>query len=152
MIIEYSPSRVDVWCYYWAKWRRELWKIHAVWLSAYSMSALVVLNTQYALNFHSAFLAFMVGVLALLMVSCYPQIRYRSQERSLSVKDDGLRLQRESVYKLYTWNDIANLNCTRRFLLIEMTNGNALIIPRRSFANGSQETAFEAQVGAKLKR
>jgi hypothetical protein len=137
--LHYRSSRAEVWRWYWGAWRARLWRIHVL------LAALLAgLIAYLASSPHNPWLGLVLFPIALPMVALFfaawPQITFKSAERTLQVGPEGWVTQIGRLTGARAWNEVASVAERNGTLAITSTNGNALVVPSRAFPDrGSWE-------------
>jgi hypothetical protein len=138
--VVYALRRDEIWRWYKAAWKRRLWPFHAFML-------LMPIGLFLALHHDGGWMSAVVsggviGLMACAFMVVYPQIRYRPEERSLTVDDAGVRGVRGKTDYFVKWAKIAGVEDDGDCLVIRERGQNAFIIPHRAFASEADRSAF----------
>src|ERR1700730_11245191 len=142
--IRYSSSRREVWRWYWRAWAKPKG------LSRYHARVAVLLATFHAevqgfshfrpAAFFVTALAWMLG--CMLFFSVWPQIRFKSAERTLSVSPTGWSTQIGKMSAARPWSEVREITEDADTIIVTGTNQNALIVPSRAFPDEEQRLRF----------
>ena len=145
--LHYRSTRKEVWRHYWAVWRAKLWVIHvlagALIALCVTCSAAPPLRLDLALMSSAAALPVIT-----VLFSAWPQIAFKSQERTLHIGPDGWSTQIGHLSGARAWGEVASVAQSHGTLLIAGKNGNALIIPRRALPSPDSWQQFVRDVQA----
>jgi hypothetical protein len=140
----YTSKRSELWRWYWRAWAQPagLWRFHVLF-------ALTVAIVSTSLHEHSGFdlgyflVAFVVGLLgALTLLPLWPQIRFKSATRSLTIDPNGLSTSIGEIAASRSWKDVRSVETRNGGVVITGVNRNAFIIPARAFANDGERVVF----------
>ena len=133
--IEYRSSRKEVWSWYWRTWRQSLWKFHLLIFLAFAGGC-------YAAS-DSVILSVVVALVPVSLLPLYPQLRFKSELRTLTAGEDGIDTTIGRKHCKVPWIDVAIVKeDDAGRLFIQRKNGNAFIIPPRAFDSDAERTAF----------
>ena len=139
--LRYRSSRSDVWRWYWRTWRAKLWRTHVL---VATVAAFVLSESTFeSINLASWGLWYLVAQLAVTaLFASVPQVMFKASERVLAVSPQGWSTQigKRSVSR--TWAEVASIGDEDGRVLIAGTNGHALIIPARAFADSQYREQF----------
>lgn len=142
--LRYRSSRGEVWRWYWQAWRQRLWKVHVV-------AALVLSLLMPGLKAAGHYAGWAVWFVALLPVvialgALFPQVMFKRAERTLTVDARGWSTRVGRASGARTWAEVASIADEAGGVILTGTNGNALIIPERAFADASARQQFLADI------
>ena len=142
--VRYSLCRGEVWRYYWRAWARAkgLWRTHA----AVRVLAAAIRFAARAPS-HVSVLelagAWTLGLLAaLLLLPLWPLLKFRREERVLTLRPEGLTTSIGSLQGKRRWEEVGVVRQDDNGVLIVARHGSAFIVPNRAFADGVQRAAF----------
>ncbi len=144
MIIEYHSRRSEVAAAYWFTWLHS-WRMRffqvviAVAVFFWSTSLLRSPNRTFGSTVLPAALI-TVGVLALLPL--YPQLRFKSQLRRLTIDANGIHTTIGSLQGDVPWQRVASITTVGDRTYVLGTNLNTFIIPARAFVSPDQRDEF----------
>jgi hypothetical protein len=75
-------------------------------------------------------------------------IRGKTEERSLSVSEEGISTEIGTIKGQVRWNKVKVIKDAGQYVLIERTNGNAFSIPNRAFSGPEQKHQFITQISS----
>jgi hypothetical protein len=141
--IEYASRRREVWDWYWRFWRERGWKTHAVLFPTMSAAALV---GSYAgghgkLAPTSLLLAPVFGLLSVLLMVVYPQVRFKPQMRRLEMGHEGISTTIGKQLGRRSWKEVLSVSEQDDRIVIT-ARGGAFIVPARAFSSIEQRKAF----------
>ena len=137
--VRYALTRRELWAWYKVTWLRRLWvyQLAVVVLVLISFSVLRVGGSSLAgLLAGMAYSALLVA----LMVA-WPQLRYRSDERTLTFDADGLSYVRGRQTGRMPWAKIGSVADAHGGLVITGRSQSAFIVPDRAFGGETEKTA-----------
>jgi hypothetical protein len=73
-------------------------------------------------------------------------IRSKTEERTLSVSQEGISTEIGSITGQVPWNKVKVITDAGQYVLIVRTNGNAFSIPNRAFSGPEQKQQFITQI------
>jgi PHD/YefM family antitoxin component YafN of YafNO toxin-antitoxin module len=142
--VTYASRRAEIWKWYWRAWAQPagLWRFNMLF-------ALTVAIICTDLHKHNSFdwgyflVAFLVGLLtALILLPLWPQIRFKSSVRSLTINSQGLSTSIGKIAASRSWKDVKSIESRNGTVVITGTNKNAFIIPARAFASDNERVIF----------
>jgi hypothetical protein len=138
--LSYRSSRSEVWRFYWAAWRARLWRVHLLVAAVLAFMLPDILGVPPAI---SSYVVYFFGALpaVTLLFALWPQVMFKSKERTLLVGPDGWSTKIGNKSGSRRWAEIASVQEARDSVVITSTTGNALIVPARAFVN----EAFKGQ-------
>ena len=142
--IQYASARSEVWRWYWRAWAapKGLWIYHV--LIALSVPAVLQLG-GWGLNARQFITAaVMIFGLCVVLLPLYPQLRFKSTVRSLTIDPAGIKSTRGKQSLDYRWKDISTIQDADDTIVITRAgaNRNSFIIPRRAFNDDAARTQF----------
>jgi YcxB-like protein len=138
--VEYASSRREVWRWYWRAWAKPdgLWLFHvgiAIVIAA-SLSRGIFEARRFAV---AAIFAF---ILCAALLPLWPQIRFKSARRSLTIDPSGIRTTIGKVSGSRAWAQISSVEDRGEEIIIAGRNRNAFIIPMRAFTTETNRQDF----------
>lgn len=139
--LHYRSSRAEVWRWYWRAWRSKYWWWHLLLAAAITWETLAVQSGEFQLSKFLLRFLWVTPALIALMVA-WPQVSFKSQERSLEVGPEGwfTRIDKKSGSR--TWRMVGSIRSNGEIISIVSTSGNALLIPKRAFQSDESREAF----------
>lgn len=139
--LRYSSTRREVWQWYWRRWRERLWVVHAVVAAGagYGLSSSHPADTRLAAWAIYAIAAFPVVVAIFAII---PQARFKPAVRTLIVGPEGWSTSIGPKSGARRWAEVSAIREDADAIVIQGTNGNALIVPQRAFRSESERNAF----------
>ncbi len=146
--VVYALRRDEVWRWYKTAWKRRLWPLHAIMLLMPIGLFLVLRHDGDGLN--AVVSGGIIGLIGCAFMVVYPQIRYRAEERTLTVDDAGVRGVRGKTDYFVKWAKIAEVEDDGDYLVIRERGQNAFIVPHRAFASQGDRAAFRDFMTARV--
>ena len=144
MTIEYRSQRSEVAAAYWFTWRHS-WRMRFVQLL---MAVAVFLWASSLLRspertFRSTVLpATLWTAVVLALLPLYPQLRFKSQLRRLTIDQDGIHTTIGTLRGDIPWRRVASIATVRDRTYVIGRNLNCFIIPERAFSGAEQRSEF----------
>ena len=136
MDLEYTSSRRAIAKWYWRSLlhnRRHL----ALWLIVVLGTGVVVAGQTMIMG-GSPTRASVTGLITALVMAAvlalYPQARFKSQRRTLSLTPDGITTTIRGRAASWSWSQVAQAAIEDDHLVLTMKNLNALVVPPAAFA------------------
>ena len=82
------------------------------------------------------------GLIPILGFVLFPLVKFKPQERTLSVDEEGLTTSIGQLSKSIPWAEIAEAKIAGDELIIQSRNLNAFIIPKRAFVTIEAQQNF----------
>jgi hypothetical protein len=139
--LSYRSSRAEVWHWYWAAWRARLWREHLLVAAILALVLPYFSGVPYTIK---ANVLCFIGALPAVTVlfALWPQIMFKSRERTLHVGPDGWSTNIGSTSGSRRWAEIASIQEALDYVVITSATGNALIVPARAFADEAIKSQF----------
>ena len=83
-----------------------------------------------------------IGLVPIVGLVLFPLVKFKSQERTLSIDEQGITTTIGHIAKSVPWKDIANVSVNQDNLIIQNRNLNAFIIPQRAFETDEARQGF----------
>lgn len=145
--VVYALRRDEVWHCYKKAWLRSLWPFH-VFVLTMPLGFICLLRQE--VSFSSVVEGLLFGLLACGFMVAYPQLRYRSDTRTLVLDDRGIRAVRGKTDYFVEWAKIARLDDDGDYLIITARKRNAFIVPARAFASKREQLVFRTYADARI--
>ena len=143
--IRYKSFRSEIWWWYWQSWANRLWQTHIFLSVIISTVIWVSLRPMFSLKqFVDIFLGTLVVIVFVLAL--FPQVRFKKQERSLTINDQGISTEIGKLSGNILWNEVKSITEKNNYIIITRRNGNAMLIPPRAFADGTEKEGFLADM------
>ena len=142
--IEYASSRDEVWRAYWRSWARPagLWRVHVtIALGIAAASELLLHGSAWHVS-SLAVTAALAGLACVMLFPLWPQLRFKSATRKLTIDKDGFKTTIGARSGERSWQEIAAVEDIGEEILIIVKTGNAMVVPRRAFANETERARF----------
>jgi hypothetical protein len=120
-------------------WRQQLWKIHAVLFVALAGGFFMLADNPGPLR---AFVSIALGAATVAFMTLYPQLRFKSQMRTILMDEDGLKTTIGKKSAARSWSDLKSIDDEEGYLIVTVKNGNAFIIPPRAFTTPEARADF----------
>jgi len=134
--VNYASRRSEVWRWYWRAWARPtgLWRVHVLFGVTCGMIFTLFRNSKsFDVGFFfTAAAVYTVGFMILLPL--WPQIRFKSAVRSLTINAEGLTTSIGKVSASRLWKEVKSVDERDGAVVITGKNQNAFIVPSRAFA------------------
>lgn len=142
--IEYASSRDEMWRAYWRSWARPagLWRVHlAIALGVAVASELLLHGSEWHVSSLAATAA-LAGAACVVLFPLWPQLRFKSARRVLTIDKDGFRTTIGARSGERSWWEVAAVEDTGEEILIIVKTGNAMVVPRRAFSDPAARSRF----------
>jgi hypothetical protein len=146
--VVYALRRDEIWHWYKAAWKRRLWPFHA-FLLIMPVGLFLALRHDGWLN--AVVSGGIIGFLACVFMVAYPQIRFRPEQRTLTLEDSGIRGVRGKANYFVEWDKIARVEDDGDYLVITERRMNAFVVPNRAFASDGDRAAFRDFATARVR-
>lgn len=140
--ISYSSRRNEVWRWYWQAWRRELWKTHLLVFAVVFWAAAVAIYGGLPNRPAPFATVTMIAIVPLISFVLFPILKFKPQQRTLIVDEDGIETSIGSIRATVPWQEVAEVREDGDYLVIQRTNRNAFIIPPRAFDDANSRATF----------
>ena|ERR1051325_3121152 len=142
--IRYASSRSEVWRGYWRAWAKPqgLWRFHVA-ISAVLAASFAGVGLYPSFVLSSFVMAFAVSMaLCLLLMPLWPQIRFKSSTRTLTIDASGINscIGKRSAFR--KWSEVSTIVDNGEEIVVTGKNRNAFIIPRRAFQTQAARREF----------
>ena len=141
MTLEYTIAREEISNWYWQNWRNRFWKIHlSTFISAFVI--VLVVKGAWPPGFVGIAEASLIaaGIIGAFMY--YPQLMFKSQQRTLIVSDEGIETTIGRKHGRKKWLEISKIEETPEEVIITGLNGNAFLVPQRAFHSPEERANF----------
>ena len=141
--IEYASSRSEVWRWYWRAWAKPngFWLLHLCFGVIFAAAFALTEREPFSLA-RSAVVALAAMAVCVALLPLWPQIRFKSSPRSLTIDPAGLRTTIGKLSASRPWREIGAIADTGEEIVISGRNRNAFIIPKRAFKDGASRQEF----------
>src|SRR5439155_21617705 len=86
--------------------------------------------------------ALVVACLAMLLMALYPMLRFKRDERTLTISTSGIATTIGSLSGDVPWTKVGRIQSAARWIYIFGPNANSFTIPHRAFATEIQRAEF----------
>lgn len=142
--VNYASRRSEVWRWYWRAWAKPagLWRFHVLFGLTCALIFTVLRNPKVfdlGLFFTSAVV---YTVVFTVLLPLWPQIRFKSAVRSLTINAQGLTTSIGKILGSRLWKEVQSVDETEGAIVITGKNKNAFIVPARAFGSEDERRAF----------
>lgn len=99
-----------------------------------------------AVAFLVSFAPFIAGYLAMLLYCSLRLISYRRSgywgRRTVTISPEGITSEREAGSSFTRWSNVLKIYSTRKLIMIGLSSGIALVIPKRAFPGKTEAAEF----------
>jgi hypothetical protein len=144
MIIRYKANRSDVWRAYWYTWRHST-RLNVLRLVVFAWMFFVAhawLRGAVTAPGWRVAGAGGVASVVMLLLAVYPLLRFKPNERTLSISPTGIVTAIGKQRGEIPWGRIARVALVEERLYILGKSGNAFVFPRDAFASDTERTEF----------
>jgi hypothetical protein len=142
--VRYATSREDVWRYYWRAWARlnGLWRAHVA-IGVLAAAIVFAVQSPAHVSTFNLTLAWVIGFFtALVLFPLWPMLRFKSEQRVLTIRSNGLTTSIGALHGELRWDDVTTIRADEQNILIVDYKSNAFIVPTRAFEDGTQRREF----------
>jgi hypothetical protein len=139
--LRYASTRSEIWHWYWREWTRlrGLWRFHALIALAGGFVVAGRGNSSQFSPERFAIAAVTTLTASIVLLSLWPQLRFKPQPRVLILDAAGFRTTIGTQSGQRRWQDIRRVeDHGDGSILLVGQNGNAMILPRRAFASDAE--------------
>jgi hypothetical protein len=86
--------------------------------------------------------ALLVALLAILLLAVYPMLRFKQDERTLTISTSGITTTIGNLSGDVPWSKVGRIEHAERCIYIFGQNGNSFTIPHRAFPTENQRAEF----------
>jgi hypothetical protein len=142
--IEYSSSCAEVWRFYWRSWAKPagLWRVHLAIASGIAVASELLVHGSDWRVWRVAGIAAVAGLACVILFPLWPLWRFKGATRVLSIDKGGFTTTIGTRSGERSWQEIAAVEDTGEEILIIVKTGNAMVVPRRAFANEAARARF----------
>lgn len=115
-----------------------------VWPGFISLSTSGTFSRSLTVNDAKVVFAWMIGAFCLLVLLIF--VRGKTDERTLSVSEQGISTQIGKLEGQCPWNKVRIVSDAGQYVLILGTSGNAFFIPNRAFSGPDEKTQFMNEI------
>jgi hypothetical protein len=147
MTITYALKRSDIWDTYWFTWRNG-WKLRGAQLVIAGCAFVVAISwlTEGRPASTSQILeALGIALLSILWLPVYPLLRYKPQQRMLTIGPQGIVTSIGDRSGEIPWAAIDRVQVDGNRLYVVGKSGNAFAIPSTAFSSNEERDEFLAQ-------
>jgi hypothetical protein len=128
--------------WYWRSWRQRLWKFHLFIFCTFTVVTFVCAVLGGTAPLAAGVYAFVWGLLSIVWLPIYPQLRFKPQTRVLEISEEGISTTIGKISARRSWDEVASITEADRNIFILGKNGNAFIVPPRAFDSEDGRIAF----------
>ena len=135
--VTYASLRSEIWRWYWRAWLRPagLWRFHLAFGLIFAFIFAVVLEPSAFRLGHFLSVAVVATVACVGFFPLWPQIRFKSTRRSLTINAEGINTSIGKISGSRRWKDVQSVEEIDGTIVITGTNKNAFVVPARAFAD-----------------
>jgi YcxB-like protein len=142
--VNYASRRGEVWRWYWRAWAKPagFWRVHVLFGVTCALVFTVLRNPK---SFDVGLFLVAAAVYTLtfvILLPLWPQIRFKSAVRSLTINAQGLTTSIGKILASRLWSDVRSIDEKDNTIVIVGRNKNAFIVPARAFAGESERREF----------
>jgi hypothetical protein len=141
MILTYTSSRSTLAKWYWRSLRRS--KRHQafwlLWVSTAFVAGYFISSAAGAPQAVAGGFAVATSLVTISLLALYPQLRFKSQTRTLTLLRSGIDTAIAGREKHFPWSEVANITADEGFVIITFRNLNAFIVPPTAFASVAKQ-------------
>jgi hypothetical protein len=144
MVIRYKARRSDIWHAYWYTWRHGV-RANVLRLFIFGCVFFVAeawLHGVLATPASRLAGALAVASSAMLLLAVYPLLRFKRDERTLTISPTGLATVIGKQSGDIPWRKIARVALVGERIFVIGKSGNAFAVPREAFENDAQRNVF----------
>jgi hypothetical protein len=140
--LTYRSRRAEVWRWYARAWSRPrgLWRVHLGFLVGTTALVLWQRSSTHQLDARDLAIALAFGMFGVAFLTLWPQLRFKPQDRLLTLDEQGAHTVIGSQSGSVPWADVATIEVGHDVIAITGTNGNAFLIPSRAFSSVDERT------------
>lgn len=138
--IEYSSTRREISDFHWWCWRRGFWVIYLVVVIVAIFFELPL--NEFRMTADVAIGAVTNAAVAIAIMIAWPQIRFKSQRRTLTVDASGIKTSIGKIADNIPWTKVASVSVVCDKIYIARTNKNGFAIPARAFRSADEREKF----------
>jgi hypothetical protein len=142
--VNYASRRSEIWRWYWRAWARPagLWRVHVLFGATCGLVFTVLRNLHsFDVGFFLVAAAFYT-LTFIILLSLWPQIRFKSAVRSLTINAQGLTTSIGKILASRLWRDVRSIEEKNETIVIVGNNQNAFIVPSRAFSADHERREF----------
>jgi hypothetical protein len=136
--LTYRSSRSEVWRWYARAWSSRLWRVHLAYFVGTTALVLWQRSRIHALEARDLAIAMGLGALGVVFFALWPQLRFKPQERVLTLDERGAHTVIGAQSGSVPWAEVASVEVKQGVIAITGKNGNAFLIPSRAFATDDE--------------
>ena len=142
--VEYTSLRSEIWRAYWRSWSKPagLWRVHLAIAVGIAVAMELLFHGDDWNPLRLALSAAGVWAACVVLFPLWPQLRFKSARRVLSIDKDGFKTTIGARSGERSWREIAAVEDTGEEILIIVKTGNAMAVPRRAFHNEAARGRF----------
>jgi hypothetical protein len=137
LTVRYALTRAELWAWYKVTWLRRLWVYHlAVVVLVLACFSLLRVGGS---NVSGLLLGMAYSALLIALMVAWPQLRYRSDERTLTFDADGLSYVRGRQSGRMPWTKIGSVADAHGGIVVTGRSQSAFIVPDRAFGDEAEK-------------
>lgn len=146
--IRYATTRREIWNWYWKSWAkaRGLWWYHVA-IAANVFLIVFIFDSQHPDVLRTAVTAGLISLpIVMLVMSLIPQLFFKPGVRKLGMDEQGIYAEMKGRPVLKSWREVRSITAHEDVILVESTNGHALIVPARAFSSPQERETLLEQI------
>lgn len=143
----YATTRRELATWYWRAWKERLWKVHVAFLVTLLAVAGPIAGHWPPLMADLTRAA-VIGAAAMLFLFLFPQIKFKSEVRTLICDKTGIRTTIGKRSGSVSWQEIESIKGFDGTIVISRKNINAFLVPRRAFKSEQERAGVLSAIQA----
>jgi hypothetical protein len=142
--VNYASRRSEVWRWYWRAWARPagFWRVHVL-LGFSCAFVFTLLRSPKSFDFGLFLVAAALYTLTFIVfLPLWPQIRFKSAVRSLTINAQGLTTSIGKILGSRLWSEVRSIDQRDGAVVITGKNKNAFIVPSGAFTSELERREF----------
>ena len=142
--VNYASRRSEIWRWYWRAWAKPagLWRFHVLFGFTCAFAFTLLRNPKF-FDFGYFLVAAAVYTFAfIVLLPLWPQIRFKSAIRSLTISEEGLTTSVGKISGSKPWTEVQSVDEANGAVVITGKNKNAFVVPARAFRSDLERREF----------
>jgi len=140
--VEYRTRRSELWSAYATMLRSRLWRTQLLTIAIVMVVMSLATFGGPPPNAGGWITITLLGLLIACLSALYPQLRFKPQQRRLTIDSAGITTEIGKRSGSVAWKDVHSVTLQSRSLIVQGKRGDAFIIPVRAFASPEAMEAF----------